>query len=314
MAKAVGDVTGEKQGGFATDGTPVTGFSHMHDSGTGGSPSLGNFPLWPQFGCAGDDINGCLFPKTQRGVSIINNTVVAKPGYFAMTLNTSVRAEMTVTNHTALYRFTFPTNSTTSAPLSPLLISDLTDLPDSRINGTAKVDGDTGRMTGTGVFAPSFGIGSYALHFCADFQGATIRDTGVWINNRAGSQPKNISVVSDGINSPPLPVGVYTWFEAPGDGNTITARVGMSFISVEQACSNAEAEIPGFDFDETAVAAADVWRDKLAVIAVDSIGVDDSFQTIFWSGVYRAMLSPQDYTGENPLWESDEPYYDSYYW
>jgi hypothetical protein len=26
------------------------------------------------------------------------------------------------------------------------------------------------------------------------------------------------------------------------------------------------------------------------------------------------MISPQDYTGENPLWNSTEPYYDSYYW
>jgi len=36
MAKAVADVTGEKQGGFASDGSNITGFSHMHDSGTGG--------------------------------------------------------------------------------------------------------------------------------------------------------------------------------------------------------------------------------------------------------------------------------------
>lgn len=25
------------------------------------------------------------------------------------------------------------------------------------------------------------------------------------------------------------------------------------------------------------------------------------------------MISPQDYTGESYLWESDEPYYDSFY-
>jgi putative alpha-1,2-mannosidase len=25
------------------------------------------------------------------------------------------------------------------------------------------------------------------------------------------------------------------------------------------------------------------------------------------------MVNPQDYTGENPLWESDEPYFDSFY-
>ena len=36
MAKAVADVSGEIQGGYASDNTAVVGFSHMHDSGTGG--------------------------------------------------------------------------------------------------------------------------------------------------------------------------------------------------------------------------------------------------------------------------------------
>jgi hypothetical protein len=38
MAKAVADVNNpdEKQGGFASDDSEITGFSHMHDSGTGG--------------------------------------------------------------------------------------------------------------------------------------------------------------------------------------------------------------------------------------------------------------------------------------
>jgi hypothetical protein len=26
------------------------------------------------------------------------------------------------------------------------------------------------------------------------------------------------------------------------------------------------------------------------------------------------MINPQDYTGENPLWKSKEPYFDSFYW
>ena len=42
MAKAVADTnSSSNQGGFTLDGSPVTGFSVMHDSGTGGSPSLG---------------------------------------------------------------------------------------------------------------------------------------------------------------------------------------------------------------------------------------------------------------------------------
>jgi len=38
MAKAVADINDpdEKQGGFASGNSDITGFSHMHDSGTGG--------------------------------------------------------------------------------------------------------------------------------------------------------------------------------------------------------------------------------------------------------------------------------------
>lgn len=36
MAKAVADTAGENQAGFAYDTEVVTGFSHMHDDGTGG--------------------------------------------------------------------------------------------------------------------------------------------------------------------------------------------------------------------------------------------------------------------------------------
>lgn len=36
MAKAVADSSTDHQGGFASDGQQIIGFSHMHDSGTGG--------------------------------------------------------------------------------------------------------------------------------------------------------------------------------------------------------------------------------------------------------------------------------------
>lgn len=223
---------------------------------------------------------------------------------------------MTVSNHTALYRFTFPeTPAEEDAPLSPLILADLTDLPLSRINGSISVDNSTGRISGNGTFSPSFGIGSYVLHFCTDFSGSEIRDTGVFMNNRAGSEPKNLSVVQDGVNISPeiLPAGAWTRFHAPTNNNQILARVGVSFISVAQACSNAETEIPTFDFNVTHASAQQAWADKLGAVEVTPGGVNDSLQTVFWSGVYRASISPQDYTGENPLWNSTEPYYDSYY-
>lgn len=219
---------------------------------------------------------------------------------------------MTVTNHTALYRFTFPgpgepssnvtfPNTTAPAvpslPYNPLILLDLTDLPNTRSNATINVDPDTGRIMATGTFNPSFGVGSYTLHACADFQGAAIRDTGVFRNNRAGSEPKTLSMYMDGVSNANLPGGAWVRFEPPDLADQILVRVGVSFISVVQACQNAETEIPDFDLEETREAAVDAWARKLSVISVESTGVNSTFLKVFWSGLYRSMLSPQDYTG-----------------
>lgn len=263
---------------------------------------MGNFPLFPQPNCPEDDLNNCQWQQSDRETKWTSPK--ARPGYFAVDLANGVHAEMTTTNHSALYRFKFGDESPS---LGPVILVDLIDLPKSISQGSAFVDPSTGRFTGSGTFNPSFGVGQYDLHFCTDFKGAKVRDTGVWSGNHATAQRK--SVISGYTESS----GTFTRFEGPSSG-TILARVGVSFISVDQACSNAEKEQPDFDFDGTVSAAEDAWRHKLNVISVDADGVSKELQEIFWSGAYRTMISPQDYTGENPLWESDEPYYDSYYW
>lgn len=240
----------------------------------------------------------------------------ATPGYFAITLASNITVEMTVSNHTALYQFNFPSSSSApNATLSPLILADLIDLPLSRQNGSIAVDNTTGRIIGNGTFEPSFGVGTYDLHFCADFRGAPIRDTGIFINNRAATEPKSLSIVPDGINLSPeiLPAGAWVRFNKPTESNQILARVGVSFISTAQACSNAEKEIANFDFNTTLTAARQAWEDQLGVIEIVPGGASTDLQTVFWSGFYRNNISPQDYTGENPLWQSSEPYYDSYY-
>lgn len=281
------------------------------------SPSLGNFPIFPQSGCADDVLDNCVFPEVDREIYVYNSTVVATPGYFSVKMVSDIKAEMTVTNHTALYRFTFPEHPLErNTSLSPLILADLNDLPLSRSNGSVAVNGSTARITGSGTFNPSFGIGTYTLHFCQDFSGGEVRATGVFMNDRAGTEPKSLRVATDGVNVSPeiLPAGAWAQFHAPSKNNQILTRVGLSFISIDKACSNAENEIPDFDFDGVHQTAIQAWTDTLGAIeVVPGTGVDPKFQKTFWSGVYRANISPQDYTGENPLWESSEPYYDSYY-
>lgn len=315
MAKAVADTnSGSNQGGFTLDGSNVTGFSVMHDSGTGGNPSLGNFPLFPYTHCPGGDIDRCVFPKLSRAQfgAFANDSVSAKPGAFGITLNNGIGADMTTTQHTALFKFTFSGTGADGQPAQPLILQDLSDLADSRQdNGTISVDSQSGRITGSAGFLPSFGSGNFVLYFCTDFAGADVLDNGIFVNSRASTEVKDLKI-SRSINGYPLPGGAFVRFRSAD--NPILVRVATSFISSEQACSHAEAEIPDFDYDSTAAAATDAWRKKLSPITVSMAGVDASFVTNFYSGIYRIMINLQNYTGENPLWSSGELYFDSFYW
>ncbi|KYG42044.1 glycoside hydrolase family 92 protein, partial [Acidomyces richmondensis BFW] len=174
LAKPVADVNGDdNQGGFATDVGIITGFSHMHGLGNGGSPLLGNFPTFPQDGCPGDIVDNCNLPVWEMATPWVNCSVKAHPGDFSVDMNTNILAEMTVTNHTAIYRFTFvQIPKEANATLSPLILADTIDLSLSRNNASVQVDDYTGRISGSGTFSSSVGIVNYNLHFCADFSSA----------------------------------------------------------------------------------------------------------------------------------------------
>ncbi|KAH9905469.1 glycoside hydrolase family 92 protein [Xylariomycetidae sp. FL2044] len=311
LAKPVADVDGQNTGGFATDGSNIIGFSTTHDSGTGGNPSLGNFPLFPQL-CPDDEPNNCAFRSGDRATPYVNDSVVARPGHFSVEMESGVKAAMTSSEHVALFRFEFPAASE-DEDQHPLVLLDLTDLWKSRQNASISVDPDSGRLTGNGTFLPSFGAGSYAMHFCVDFYGGQVFDDGVWVNNRGGTEPKEL-FVTRGFNLFYLEGGGWVRFSDLTD-NTVTARTGISYISVDQACERAEQEIPDplNDFDRLVTETEDAWRSKLSPISIDAGGASEDLQTSFWSGLYRTMISPQNYTGENPYWDSGIPYFDSFY-
>jgi putative alpha-1,2-mannosidase len=90
-------------------------------------------------------------------------------------------------------------------------------------------------------------------------------------------------------------------------------RMGLSFISTTQACTNAETEIPDFDFDAVANSSRSQHEEYLNRIRVDPTGVSETHLKLFYSSLYRTLISPQNYTGENPLWDTEEPTFDSFY-
>lgn len=60
-----------------------------------------------------------------------------------------------------------------------------------------------------------------------------------------------------------------TLFTLPSNTTSVLVRTGVSFISSDQACSNAESEIPDFDFEATQAAARSAWNEVLGNVNVE---------------------------------------------
>ncbi|KAK5166096.1 uncharacterized protein LTR77_008357 [Saxophila tyrrhenica] len=311
IAKAVPDVSGANTAGFSLDGSNITGFSTQHDSGTGGNPSQGQFPLSLQPACEGGELEKCKFgSKYERAVNYRPGSVEAEPGYFGLELGSDVGVEVTTTEHAALWEFDF-TNHFGKDTVSPLMLLDLTDLQDSRQNASISVDAETGRMVANGTFLPSFGVGSYQSFVCVDFKGAGVRDTGLWVNERGGTEPKEL-FVNRGYSLFYIQAGGFVRFHKP-ENNVLQARVGVSFLSSEKACHNAKTEIPDWNFNRVRAEAANAWKEKMSTVSILPGGANESIQRTFFTAIYRTMMSPQNYTGDNPLFPAEELYFDSYY-
>ncbi|KAF5372699.1 hypothetical protein D9615_009852 [Tricholomella constricta] len=301
------------------DGDPkfnVTGFSQLHDSGTGGSVPLSNFKIWPFNQCTSFEKcpTSLTARKTLRKLLPDGSPDdFAAPGYFSTNLTNSIRVELTATRRTALHRYTFPAGT-----LHPRIMVDLTnDGQRSSTNPVMTLDPETAKVEGGASFAASFGPGRYEAFTCVTFKGEGYDlgkpiEYGVWQGNFPVRGTTDIQQMYFGFVSE---MGaLFTFLPAPrGRKTTILVRVGVSFISSRQACANAEEEIPDFGFERVQREARAQWNDVLGRIQVDTRGVSKETVQLFYSSLYRTHISPADYTGENPKWTSTEPYYDSLY-
>ncbi|KAF7300489.1 Glycoside hydrolase family 92 protein [Mycena chlorophos] len=271
MVKVGMDTDGDNFAGY--DPNPlanVTGFSQLHQSGTGGAVPLSNFKLFPIPECPvnNNHFEQCLtFISGRKTLRKLLPSGLpddfASPGYFSTNLSTDVRAELTATRRTALHR---------SRASSPEL----------------SIDPTTGRMLASGNYATSFGIARYNAYACVDFRG---EGDGYDFSGPSEWGPYKINYPDlNGVN---LLQHYYSWgsehgglmfFPANPNGSpsSILVRVGVSFISTAQASQNAE-EIPDFDFAGVVSDAEDQWRDILNRVQVNSTGVDDDTVTLLVS-------------------------------
>lgn len=277
--------------GYWTNGQ-IVGFSHTHLSGAQGK--YGNILVMPVTGPL--DIHDISSPRREE---------VNHPGFYATQLTRyGVHAELTTTRRVGLHRYTFAKSGEAHMTLNidHCLSRGLTSEAQRFLGGEVRIVSNH-EAEGMGRFTGGWNKGrEYRVYFAIALD-TPASATRTW--SGAGLSPaKEAKVDTD------QPLGATFDFTAHAH-QVVQAKVALSFVSIEQARATLAQEAPGWPFDAARRASHDAWNQALSKI--DIHGETGSKRTQFYTAMYHTMLMPTDRTGENPDWQSSEPYYDDYY-
>ena len=102
-------------------------------------------------------------------------------------------------------------------------------------------------------------------------------------------------------------IGYRFSYDDLADGEQITVQMGVSFVSIENARENLNAEQQGKEFDAVHAQAVEQWNNDLGRIRIE--GGTKEQQTIFYTALYHALIHPSiisDVNGEYPKMENGE--------
>ncbi len=275
---------------------PIRGFSQTHVSGTGGGAKYGNVLVMAT--------TGGVAPADAESPRADER---ATAGFYSVRLaRYGVGVEITTARRAAIYRFSYPEGVRANLlfDVSHCLISgrrqNENQIPvasEARVVSPTEVEGWTSVKQGWNKQpAP------YTVYFDA------VTDTpaaswGTWNGGElkpGGKDSQGTGMLKNGA-----------WLTFAGGARPVEMKIGISFVSVDAARRNLEAEIPGFDFDQVHAAAVAAWNKALSTVDIEGETAEQA--RIFYTALYHTMLMPTDRTGDNPLWKSSEPYYDDYY-
>lgn len=248
--------------------TTIYGFTHTHLSGTG-CMDLDDVLLMPS------TISADKYADTPGTYSCAfsHDNEKASPGYYAVTLNDGIKAELTATLRTGVHRYTFPTDKVGS-----LMI----DLYHSGMMGNRKFNIIRSQLR----LVDNKTIEGYRL-----IQG--------WVPLRKVyfrvelSQPVEKCIMKNGVHKlegSDLVNGrnIKCFLQFAQSGEPLQAKVAISATSIENARANMS-ENKGLGFDKISNLARQAWEKELGNIRID--GTDDQ-KTIFYTGLYHAYLQP----------------------
>jgi predicted alpha-1,2-mannosidase len=245
-------------GGYNYGDESLTGYSLTHVSGPGCGAAQ-DVPILP---ITGDLPSG---DPNDATTSFTNAGEVAQAGYYSAQSNLpdTITSQFTETPHSAMGRFTFP--ATTQAGF-------LVKLMDSQNGDSAS----SAQIVGTNEIKGSDTSGG----FCGDSHQYTLYYDIVF------DRPFTASKVIAGSKSPSA---VSVTFDTTKN-TAVQAKVGISYVSADNAALNWRTENPGWNFDAVKKAAQNSWNTLLGRINVSG-GTYATTQE-FYSLLYKDFIQP----------------------
>ncbi len=250
----------------------IMGFSHTRLIGTGAYEG-GHFRVYPT---TGDKSSGNYLKGKYHRFSHKNE--FAFPGYYAVQFKKPhILAELTATERAGVHRYTF---SGTETP--HILIDVASSLGKGKSSdGEIQVSQDgeiTGSIVTYGNFASRYG--GQKIFFAAQFD-KPFQDFKFWSGKKSIREGSSIKADT---------LGIDLVFDKKPASEVIGLRLGISYVSIENARENRETETGGLTFEEIQKQATKKWEEKLALIKIE--GGTDEQRTIFYSALYRSMQIP----------------------
>ena len=243
----------------------------------GGCDHMGNFPTFPVKGklkmSPDNIINYRVNISEEQGTA----------GYYQTNVQDDIKAELTVTERTGMARYEYSQDENFG---TVIIGAGIAATPINHaavvITGPNSCEGfaEGGQFCGTPT--------PYKVYFVAEFD-AEATETGTWKDDKL----MNNTTFAEGQNS-----GVFFTFDL-SKKKKIQYKIGVSYVSVENARENLKAENAQWDFDAIKNQAAAKWNEYLSKIEVEGTNPDRITQ--FYTHLYRVFIHPNvcsDVNGE----------------
>jgi predicted alpha-1,2-mannosidase len=203
----------------------------------------------------------------------------ASAGYYQVLMQPfGINAELTATTRCGLARFTFPAGKQANV-LLPISFANVTTF-------ASKVDlVDNQTLTGQVSTKVFYGTEKPIVTYFAMQFGKPFSQHGSWSQGQISTNSAHVEQKDKDTT-----VGFYVSYPASSQIMTLTVRVGLSYVSAQNALDNLKAEMPSDDFEHYHNETVAAWNKELSLIEVQ--GGSKLHNRIFYTALYHALLFP----------------------